>query len=85
MDEAKISNCASCKTIIDLNLPETTDVKKKAEEEIEELYCKFELEIDEIVQEGKNLDSLAWHYPLYLKLYQKHPLPYGSKLIKLCL
>lgn len=85
MDEAKISNCASCKTIIDLNLPEMTNIEKQVEKEIEELYFKFELEIDEIVQEGKNLDSLAWHYPLYLKLYKKHPPPYGSKLIKLCL
>ena len=81
-DEAKISNCTSCKTIIDMNLPEITDIKKQLEKEIEELYCKFEFEIDEIVQKGKNLDSLAWHYPLYLKLYREYPPPYGSKLVK---
>ena len=82
-DEAKISNCASCKTIIDLNLPEMTDIEKQVEKEIEELYFKFELEIDEIVQKGKNLDSLAHQDPLYLKLYQKNPPPYGSKLIEI--
>ena len=82
-EEANISNCASCKPIIDLNLPEMSDVKKQVEKEIEDLYCKYELEIDEIVQKGQSLDSLASHKPLYLKLYQKHPPPYGSKLIKI--
>ena len=83
-DEAIVSKCAGCKTIIDLNLPEMNDMKKEMEKEIEELHCKFELEIDEIVQKGKNLNSLACHRPMYLNLYQENPPPYGSKLVKIC-
>ena len=63
--KASISNCYGCKGIIQMNMPGTEEKVKEIDEEIEALYQKFELEIDGIVDKGKELDGLACHQTLY--------------------
>ena len=79
MHKASISNCETCKEIIETNVAGTVEKVKEIEEEIEALYQKIELEIDGIVEKGRKLDGLACHQTLYRKLYLRNPPDVGSK------